>query len=415
MKKLLALTALAAAFFAAGYGYGRWYGPFGAGKQASAPAPRPAQYHCPMHPHMKSDKPDNCPICGMKMVLDDAAPQTPPGTPQQSGAVAITAEKQQWIGLKTGVVEMTPVSDVVRVPGKVVVDETRVIRVQTRFEGWIDKVMVDSTSRLVKKGEPMLTLYSPELVASQQEYLLALKAKDTLGHSGVPGVTHATFSLADSARMRLEHHWGMSPAAIEQLEKTGEPQRTTTVIAPETGFVTERKAYANQMVKPEMELYTLADLSHVWILADIFESDAGQIRMGQSAEVEPSYAPGHKFRARVTTIQPQMDAQTRTLKVRLEADNPGLALRPDQFVNVEFAFGGGTKLTVPQDALIDTGQTQIVYVTTGEGKFEPRQVKAGERFDGRVEILSGLTAGEHIVVSGAFLVDSESRMKSGGR
>ncbi|MBI5281235.1 MAG: efflux RND transporter periplasmic adaptor subunit [Candidatus Solibacter usitatus] len=451
MKKtfaLLLVLLLAAACFVAGYGYGRWYGPGAPGWRSAEKHAEKRGYHCPMHPHVKSDKPGDCPICGMRMVPDDnpAAPQPQgrvlyyqdprspayrsdkPGLNPETGnelqpiyeqanpgLVMIPAEKRQWIGLKTGLAEVRPATEALRVPGRVAVDETRIIRVQTRFEGWIEKVNVDFTGRLVQKGEPLLTLYSPELVASQQEYLLALKAKETLAHSPVPGVSHSNSSLADAARLRLEHHWGMTPAAIAQLEKTGQPLHATTLASPETGFVIERKAFASQMAKPDMDLYTLADLSHVWIIADIFESDAARIRLGQAAVVEPAHAPGRRFRARVTNILPQIDSQTRTLKVRLEADNPDFALRPDQFMNVEFTLGGAARLSVPEDAVIDTGKMQVVYIDLGEGKFEPRKVEAGERYDGRVEILSGLKPGERIVISGAFLIDSESRMRSGAK
>jgi RND family efflux transporter MFP subunit len=364
-------------------------------------------YHDPKQPGFKSDKPGINPETGNDLVPFYQQPS--------AGLVMIPAEKQQWIGLKTGVAEIRSAVETLRLNGRVAVDETRVVRVQTRFEGWIDKVYVDFTGRLVKKGEPMLTLYSPELMASQQEYLLALRAKDTLGHSTVSGVSTHNASLAEAARTRLEHHWGLDQATIAQLEKTGQPQRTATLYAPASGFVLTRNAFANQMIKPDMELYTLADLSHVWIYAEVYESDAASIRLGQPAMVEPAYAPGRKFRARVTNILPQMDPQTRTLKVRLEADNPDMALLPDLFMNVEFQVARPARLSVPEDAVIDTGTAQVVYIDLGEGKYEPRRVEAGERFDGHVEILAGLQPGERIVTSGAFLVDSESRMRSGGK
>ncbi|MBI4889610.1 MAG: efflux RND transporter periplasmic adaptor subunit [Acidobacteria bacterium] len=444
MRKLIAILLVLAAGFLGGYGYGRWYGP----SPQKAAVKKQTGFHCPMHPHIKSDHPGDCPICGMKLVPDEAPsaaqpvgrvlyyhdPKQPayrsdkPGINPETGndlvpvyeqpsagLVMIPTDKQQWIGLKTGTAEVTSLTETVRVSGRVAVDESRVIRVQTRFEGWIDKVQVDYTGRLVKQGEPMLTLYSPELTASQQEYLLALKAQESLHHSMVPGVAAHNTSLADAARARLSHHWGLSDETIAQLEKTGKPQRTTTVLAPATGFVLTREAYAGQMAKPEMALYTMADLSKVWIVADVAESDAASVAPGQFAYVEPSYAAGRKFRARVTQILPQIDPMTRTLKVRLEADNPNFTLRPDLFVNVEFPVAHAARLTVPEDAVVDAGTSQVVYIDLGQGRFEPRRVEAGERFDGRIEILSGLQPGERIVISGAFLIDSESRMRSGSR
>jgi RND family efflux transporter MFP subunit len=446
MKKTLAFLLLLAAGFVAGFGYGRWYGPFHFG--AHKAEKKAAGYHCPMHPHVKDNKPGDCPICGMKLVPDEAPAAAQPAgrvlyyhDPKQpefrsdkpginpetgndlvpvyeqpsAGLVMIPAEKQQWIGLKTGVAELRSAVENIRLTGRVAVDETRVIRVQTRFEGWIDKVHVDFTGRLVKKGEPMLTLYSPELVASQQEYLLARRARETLQHSMVAGVREHNGALADAARTRLQHHWGLDEATLDKLEKTGQPQRTTTLYAPASGFVLTRNAFSSQMVKPDMELYTLADLSHVWIYADVPESDAASVRLGQAALIEPAYAPGRKFRARVTNILPQVEAQTRTLKVRLEADNPDMALRPDLFLNIDFPIAREARLSVPEDAVIDTGTSQVVYIDLGEGKFEPRRIEAGERYEGFVEVLAGLKPGERIVTSGAFLVDSESRMRSGAR
>ena len=437
MKKTVAILLIAAAAFLAGFGYDRWYHLPARTKTVE----KAKGYHCPMHPHIHSDKPGACIICGMTLVPDGETapqqegavlyyhdPQAPayrsdkPGVNPETGntlvpvrseaIVMVPTEKQQWIGLKIGTVEPFHGTETMRVPGKIAIDETRVTKVQTRFDGWIEKVNADFTGRLVTKGEPLLTIYSPELTASQNEYLLARKAKDTMEHSPVQGIAQANSGMVEVARQRLLHHWGMDPAAIEELERTGQPQRIITILAPATGFITMRNAYANQMVKPDMELYTLADLSRVWILADVFESDAAQIRLGQHALIEPSYSPGRKFSARVTNIVPQIDAETRTLKVRLEADNPNFTLRPDLFVNVEFPMATSARMSVPEDAVIDTGKQQTVYVDLGEGKFEPRRVTVGERFDGRVEIRAGLKSGERIVISGAFLIDSESRMRS---
>ena len=231
----------------------------------------------------------------------------------------------------------------------------------------------------------------------------------------VPGVGHSNTALAEAARMKLLHHWGMEEAALETLEKTGKVQPGVTVRAPADGFVITRSAYAGEMVKPGMELYTLADLSQVWVVADVFESDAAKVRPGMPATVELSYQPGRRLAARVAQILPQMDAQTRTLKLRLQLVNVNFLLKPEQFVNVELAFGGAPHVSVPEDAVIDLGESQVVYIDLGEGRFEPRKVQAGDRADGRVEILAGLRAGERIVVSGAFLVDSESRMRSGAK
>jgi membrane fusion protein, copper/silver efflux system len=440
-KKLIFVLALAAAFIA-GMMLHRWSN---AGGHDHAHEQKPG-YHCPMHPGFRSDKPGQCGICGMELV-SDAAPAAAdaakgkvlyyrdpadhnyrsehPGLNPETGNdlepvydepgpghIAISSEKQQWIGVRSGVVERMAVRDSLRVPGRVAVDETRITRVTSRTAGWIDRVHADFTGRLVKQGEPLVSLYSPELTASQQEYLLARKARATLSQSTVAAVRAANESMVDAARERLRHHWGLDEAALQQLEESGEVQRSVTLYAPATAFITARSAYAGARVTPETELYTLADLSRVWIIADVFEADAARIRLGQHAAVEPAYAPGRRFSARVTYIFPRIDPQSRTLPVRLEAENRDYSLKPDQFLNVDFQFSSAARLVVPEEAVLDAGITQTVYVDRGEGIFEPRRVQTGERFEGRVEILSGLKEGERIAVSGAFLLDSESKLKN---
>lgn len=442
-KKILLVLALAAAFFA-GLTHDRWW-PRHAHEQDHAHE-HPAGYHCPMHPGYKSDQPGKCGICGMELVPAGApaAAGVPKGkvlyyrdpadhnyrsenpglNPETGndlepvydepgpGHVAISAEKQQWIGVRTQAVERMPVRDTLRVPGRVAVDETRIMRVTSRTAGWIDQVHADFTGRLVREGEPLVTLYSPELTASQQEYLLARKARAALRESSVAAVRAANESMAEAARARLRRHWGLDEAAVRRLEESGEAQSTVTLFAPVTAFVTARNAWPGGRVTPETELFTLADLSRVWVIADVFEADAARIRLGQSARVEPAYTRGRSFGARVTYLFPRIDPQTRTLPVRLEVDNRDYFLKPGQFLNVDLQFVSAARLVVPEEAVLDSGRMQTVFVVRGEGVFEPRRVETGERFEGRVEILSGLKEGERIVVSGAFLLDSESRLKN---
>lgn len=441
-KKILVAVALIGAFVA-GMTHDRWWP--GHTQDHDHAHDHPSGYHCPMHPGYKSDKPGKCGICGMELVPDSVpAADVPKGkilyyrdpddhnyrseqpglNPETGndlepvydtpgpGHVAISTEKQQWIGVRTQLVERMTVRDLLRVPGRVAVDETRLTRVTSRTMGWIDKVHADFTGRLVKQGEPLLTLYSPELTASQQEYLLARKARATLRESSVQAVRAANESMAEAARERLRHHWGMDEEALRRLEETGQVQRTTTLYAPATAFITARNAYPGARVTPETELYTLADLSRVWVIADVFEADVGRIRLGQYARVEPAYAPGRGFGARVTYVFPRIDPQSRTLPVRLEVENRDYFLKPDQFMNVDFEFASAQRLVVPEEAVLDGGLTQTVYADRGEGIFEPRRVETGERFEGRVEILSGLKEGDRIVVSGAFLLDSESKLKN---
>jgi membrane fusion protein, copper/silver efflux system len=442
-KKVILVLALIGAFVA-GMTHHRWWS--GTHDDQAHENERKSGYHCPMHPGFRSDKPGKCGICGMELVPDSAPaaaeapkgrilhyrdPEDPnytsayPGLNPETGNdlepvydtpgpghVTVNAEKQQWIGVRTELVERHTVRDSLRVPGRVAVDETRLTRVTSRTMGWIEKVHADFTGRLVKQGEPLLTLYSPELTASQQEYLLARKARATLGESSVAAVRAANESMVEASRERLRHHWGLDDAALRKLDETGEVERVTTLYAPTTAFITARNAYPGGRVTPETELYTLADLSRVWVIADVFEADAARVRLGQMARVEPAYAPGRGFTARVTYVFPRVDTQSRTMPVRLEVENRDFFLKPDQFMNVDFQFAVASRLAVPEEAVLDGGLVQTVYVDRGEGIFEPRRVETGERFEGRVEILSGLKEGERVVVSGAFLLDSESKLKN---
>jgi RND family efflux transporter MFP subunit len=416
MKKVLFAIVLLACGFAGGYlMHLRLTGQAIGIAHATKPARTVVYWYDPMHPAYRSDKPGIAPDCGMELVpmYSDGASGTG-GAQAPAGTIGVSADKQQMIGVETGYAEMSQGVKTLRAVGRVAVDERRVTRVQSRTEGWIEKVNVDFTGRAVQQGETLLTFYSPEIVASEEEYLLALRAAETMKHASMQGMAESGDSLVSAARARLERHWRLDAVSLAELERTKKPVRSIPLAAPASGYVLTRNAYANMRVTPEMDLYTLADLRHVWILADVAEADAPQVRLGATATVEPSYAPGRKFLARVTNILPQMDPQTRTLKVRLEADNPGLTLRPDLFVNVEFRIAMPSRLSVPDEALIDTGNSQIVYIDRGSGVFEPRRVQIGERYDGRVEIVSGLELGERIALSGAFLLDSESRMRGVG-
>ncbi|MBI3693427.1 MAG: efflux RND transporter periplasmic adaptor subunit [Acidobacteria bacterium] len=453
LRTLLFLFLIALGFVG-GYGWGRWYG-----KSASADLPpkggrRILYYIDPMHPAYKSDKPGTAPDCGMKLepvyadegaagatagpasrkILHYRDPQDPkytsdkPGVNPETGnelepvygadassmpmgTIRVSPQKQQLIGVTYGTVEFSPGSRSIRAVGKVSYDETRIARVHAKIEGWIDKVFVDFTGKLVEKGQPLLTLYSPEMLATQQEFLLAMKGKELLKNSALSEVFEQGDSLVQAARKRLEL-WDLSDSQIEEIARTQKPIKNITLESPISGYVVARNAFPRQRIMPETELYTVVDLSRVWIMADVFEYEAPVIRMGQAAHVTLSYYPGKSLHARVNYIQPQVDPMTRTLKVRLEADNPENLLKPDMFVNAEFRVELPAQLTVPSNAVLDAGERKTVFVDRGNGYIEPRQVEIGERLDDRVEILKGLRAGERIVTSGNFLIDSESQLKS---
>jgi len=406
---VMGLAALAAAALA-WYGYGRWYGSSPHEEHAKpASEKKILYYHCPMHPEYKSDKPGSCPVCGMHLepVHAGAPSEVPPG-----GAI-LTPQQQQRYGIVVGQPAFETVELTIRALGVVQPDETRIVRVHSKVEGWIEEVQADFTGRHVKRGEPLVSVYSPELLASQQEYLLALRARNVIEASTVPGQRGGGESLAQAARRRLEL-WDLPPEAIEEIARTGQILRTVPILSPADGYVMARNAYRRQRITPETELYRLADLSRVWVMADIFESDQGSLRLGQSAVVRLAYAASRSFPAKVHYIQPAADPATRTLKVRLEVDNPRMELKPDMYVNVEIRAGGGRGLFVPSDAVLDTGLAKRVFVVHTDGHFEPREVETGREWNGKVEIVRGLSAQDRIVTSGVFLVDSESRLRAGG-
>ena len=326
-------------------------------------------------------------------------------------AFRITPEKQQLIGVQYGTVEYQTISKSLRAVGKVAYDETKLTRINPKIEGWIETVYVDFTGKLVQKGQPLLSIYSPDLVQTQQEYLLAIKGRRELGESPFSEAVNFSESLVQSARRRLEL-WDVSEQQIRDLEKRGTASRAMTIYAPASGFVMTRNAFPRQRVMPDTELYTLADLSTVWIIADIYEFEAADVKLGQPATVTLSSFPGREFGGKITYIFPQVDNATRSLKVRIELANKGFALKADMFADVVLQINYGNRLVVPQEAVMDSGSEQLVYVSLDDGYFEPRRIQIGAKVDNKYIVLGGLKTGERIVTSGNFLIDSESKLKS---
>jgi RND family efflux transporter MFP subunit len=413
MRKIFLLL-LVGLGYVGGYGYGRWYG-----KTASASAKggrRIVYYVDPMHPWYKSKQPGIAPDCNMQLVAvhegEEARYEGKMPPDLAPGTVQIAPEKQQLIGVEYGTAEYRAGVETIRAAAKVALDETRIAKVQSKIEGWIDQVQADFAGKYVEKGQPLLSIYSPEALATQQEYLLALKAKAILADD--PMQHHMGGSqdtLLAAARKRLEL-WDISDEQIDQIEKTRQPLKNLTLYAPMSGFVIDRNAFPRQRVMPDTVLYTIADLSSVWVIADVFEYEAAQIHLGQAASMTMTYLPGRVFHGRVSYILPQVDANTRTLKVRIQFDNPGHTLKPEMYGDVEFRTGGAQALTVPQSAVLNSGLRQVIFVDRGNGYLEPRDVKTGRAFDDRIEILGGLKPGERIVTSGNFLIDSESQLKA---
>lgn len=339
-------------------------------------------------------------------------PGTLPTVPEQeAGTVTIAPERLQMIGVKYEQVARRPLEKRIRTVGRVAVDERRMAKVTIKFHGWIEKLLVSAVGDHVKKGDVLFTIYSPDLVATQEEYLLALESRRQLGESEFPEVSRGSKDLLDSTRHRF-HLWDISDEHIRDLERTGEVLRTLPMHSPITGTVIKKEVLQGTHVEPGEELYTIADLSHLWVLADIYEYELAFVRKGQKATVTLSYEPGTVLNGIVSFIYPTLDPKTRTAKVRVELDNPEDKLKPDMYANVELQVNLGSKLAVPQEAVIESGQKQVVFLHHGGGRLEPRLIQTGAKTGEWYEVLEGLKEGDHVVTSANFLIDSESRLKA---
>lgn len=379
---------------------------------ASTSARRVLYWVDPMHPDYKSDHPGIAPDCGMPLEPVYAEPvESAIGTasPMPPGAVGIDVEKQQLVGIRVATVQKTPGTEKVRIPGRVVADETRVYRVNMGVDGFVKETHDDAVGNFVKEDQRLAIVYSPEFLTIAGGYLSASERTQngTLKEGGAASQGYAGVqNWADRLR-----NLGMSDMQIKELNQTRRVPEDIYVVSPVNGFILSRNIAPTERFERHTEFYRIADLSHVWILADIFGSEAQNFHPGAVARVTLA-DQGKTFTARVSNVLPRVDPTTRTLKLRLEADNPGFALRPDMFVDVELPVAMPAGLTVPVDAVIDSGREQRVFVERSRGVFEPRQVQTGWRSGDRVEIVHGLAAGERIVTVGTFLVDSESRLKS---
>src|ERR1700674_3094283 len=314
----------------------------------------------------------------------------------------LTPQRMQSIGMVLGKVASKPVTTELRFYGNVQVDERRQAYVQTRVAGWIRKVYADASGNFIGKGQPLFTIYSPDLVSTEHEYLLAKKNSESLQQSKVSGVASGASSLFSAAKERLLQ-WEVSPAEIEKLDQGGKAITDLTVNSPVSGYITQKNSLPNMYVQPETMLYTIADLSDVWVLAQVFQSDAGKIKPGDSAEVTVDAYPGRVFNGRVDYILPQLDMNTRTLPVRLVFANPGLKLRPGMYVNVRAKLPMGRQLVVPASAAFHSGTKSLVFVYGGEGSIEPREVELGPQVGNEIVVTKGIKGGEEIVISENFL------------
>lgn len=378
-------------------------------KQSSAAERKILYWYDPMHPAYKSDKAGIAPDCGMALVPKYEEDQSTAKMPV--GTVNLSQNKQSLAGVRTAIVERKSLVRDIRTTAQIVADETRIAHVHVKVAGFINKVYVDFIGQLIKKGQPLFTLYSPDLVSTQEEYLIAKRGNTTLASAPFQEVADGAQSLLQSARQRLKL-WDISDEQIRDLDATGKVNKDLTFYSPITGFVTDRKAFPQTSVTPDTELYTVSDLSTVWANADIYEYEVPFVHLGQRVSFSLSYYPGKTYTGIISFIYPTVDPQTRTVKVRVQIPNPGFVLKPQMFADAQLHVDYGTKIIVSQEAVLNSGTEQHVFVVHDGGVFEPRKVTIGPVVDGNAVILTGLKAGETIVVSGNFLIDSESELKS---
>lgn len=430
----------------------------GGGGTPATEATGAARYRCPMHVTYTSDKPGDCPICKMKLVpiAEEGAPlpSAKPGErkvafyrspmdpsvrsdkpskdamgmdfvpvyedePQSDGSgvpgramVTISSERRQVLGVRSEEVKKTRLAHRVRTVGRVVVDERRLRHIHTRVDGYVEHLYVDYTGKLVRRGERLLSIYSPELVATQQEYLLAHRAQVRLAGSAVPSAAQGSVDLKEAARQRLLQ-WHIRPADIERLEQAGQVTRTLDVHADIGGYVVQKMAFEGMRVTPADTLFDIADLSHLWVLADIYEYNLSSLALGTEGSISVASLPDRSWKGRVTYISPVVEEKTRTIKVRLEVDNSGGVLKPDMYADVVLHLDLGEGLVVPDASVINAGDRRLVFLDQGEGRFAPREVKLGIKVNGSgLQVISGLAEGDRVVTSANFLLDSESSLKA---
>ena len=390
------------------------------GGATTAAAPRSERkilyWYDAMNPQHHYNKPGKAPD-GMDLVpqyAEDNTSQSGGATAaatMPAGSVKIAADKQQLIGVRTGTVERQSLVRIVRTTGQLTGDETKLAHIHVKVNGYIDKVYVDYIGQLIKKGQPLFTLYSPDLVATEDEYLIAKRGEKEMGSSQFPDVSQGSQSLLRSTRERLKL-WDITDDQIKKLDETGEVTKTLTFYSPVSGFVTDRKAFPQTAVTPDMDLYVISDLSTIWVDADVYEYEVPFVKVGQTADMQLSYYAGKSCTGKITYIYPTVDPVARTVKVRIEFPNPNFELKPQMFAAVQLNINYGKQIVVPQEAVMDSGEKQYVFVVHEGGVFEPRMIQMGAKLEGNVVVLSGLNAGETIVTSGNFLIDSESRLKS---
>ncbi len=386
-----------------------------AGAQAvekpAGPGGSPETYYCPMHPTYQSDRPGDCPICNMSLVpLKGGEAPMASKIPGYS-VVTIRPERRQLIGLKTGTVEKKAIAKTIRAVGRVEYNEKKLSAVNLKFGGWIEELKVKATGESVRQGDPLFIIYSPELLEAQRSYLLALEAFNALGSNPARDAKAFAEQSLRSARDRLLL-WDLAEEQIRRLEARKEPETRMAVLSRMEGVVIKRNVVQGTYVEPGKDLYEIADLSTVWVHADVYEYEIPEVKTGLKAQVHLSALSNQPLSGEVVYVYPYLNEATRTVRVRLEFSNPEGKLKPGAYGNVAIAVDLGERLVVDDQAILDSGARQIVFMDQGEGRIEPREVKVLARADGLAVIAEGLEAGEKVVTSGNFLVDAESRLKA---
>jgi len=370
---------------------------------------RTQKYICPMHPAVVSDRPGECPICGMDLVLAESiATSSSAGSPTGQipglATVTMTPEARQRMGLSLDTIGMRPLVRSLRTSARIVADESRAVRVTTKVEGWVESLYVGFVGQAVKKGDPLLSIYSPDLLSAQQEYLIAVKAKAVASEGRGD-------ALLAAARRRLQLR-DITDEQIAQLEKRGEPLKALTLYAPASGRVTEKSVLAGQKIIPGEPLLVLTDFSVVWGVADIYESDLPFVQEGALMEISLPFWPGKSFKGTISYVSPTLDPVTRTVKVRLDIPNPELLLKPEMYAEARLSYSLGEQLAIPEAAVMRTGEHSYAFREGGGGELIPVEVGLGARVEGYYEVLAGLKAGDRVVTSANFLVDSESSIRA---
>jgi RND family efflux transporter MFP subunit len=338
-----------------------------------------------------------------------AGMEMPEGDSMPAGTVMLDPATQQEINVTYTTVRRAHLVRTIQTVGLLHTDEEKIAHVHVKVAGWIEKVFLNFAGQEIKKGQPLFTLYSPDLVSTEQEYLIALKGQRDLSKTPYEDISSEASSLLSATRERLRL-WDVTEAQIHHLETTGKASRMMTLYSPISGVVTSRNAYEQTYVTPQTDLYDIADLSKIWVYADIFEYEAPYVHVGQAAQMQLSYMPGKTYRGKVTYVYPTLDPKTRTIKVRLEFPNPDYKLKPNMYANVKLKIDYGAQTLVPSEAVLNSGTKQVVFLAKPDGYFEPREIKIGDQFDGQTVVLAGLKPGQEIVESGNFLIDSESRL-----